>query len=237
VTVPPGWRQNFFFVGRPVEDAELPGLVATLDELRRTPAPPTRVEARDTILALLNRGRIAEAVAIDRQFDPLRRRDPGSLIDDGGFQRTLADYQGGTTPFDWSTLGVSHNSATLDESAERAMIVTTDGSIGLSSLRRWLTLAPGRYRLDYRMRGEAEAPSGVGVWVACANDPNPLAQSSRDALASDGFEPRSLAFEVPASCPAVILSIGGIAMQEAEAAFTGFRLVRTAQLPPQPLRR
>ena len=51
------------------------------------------------------RGRVAEAVEIDRWFVSLRKRDPGSLIDDANFERTYTDYQGPTTPFDWSLPG------------------------------------------------------------------------------------------------------------------------------------
>ena len=222
----PQWRQSFFFPGKPVPDAVLPGLLATLRELQRTPAPPTRVEARDAILALIIRGRVDEAVALDRPFASLRHLDRNSLLDDGDFQRSLADYQGASTPFDWTLGVVSRNSASLDESQPRSMVVATEGSDGLSSLRRWIALSPGRYRLDYRMRGEAEAPSAIGVWVSCGTSAKPLARSGGEALASDSFESRSLSFDVTLSCPIVNISLGGIGQTEAEASFTGFRLTR-----------
>ena len=231
MTQRPEWRRIFFYTDEPIAPAELDGMVAALHDLRRTSAPPTREEARAAILALLNRGRVAEALALDRGFAPLRRADPGSLLDDGGFDRALADYQGRGTPFDWTLLGVSRNSATLDESLPRSMLVATEGSEGLSPLRRWVVLAPGRYRLDYRMQGSAEAPSSVGIWVSCGGASPPLAQSGRDALASDGFEARSLTFDVPPSCPAIIISIGGTGTQPAEAAFDDIAL---RPLPPLP---
>ena len=227
----PGWRQNFFYNGLPVSDGDLPGMVAALKELRATAAPPNRVEARATILGLLQRGRVTEAVEIDRWFASLRKRDPGSLIDDANFERAYADYQGPTTPFDWSLLGVSGNSAALDESTPRSMVVSTSGTRGLSGLRRFVALAPGRYRLDYRMRGAAEAPSSLGVWIGCGSTNTVIAQSSTDALASDAFEERSILFDVPPTCPAVQIHVGGVGTEEAEASFNGFKLSPAGALP------
>ena len=154
----PRWRGQLFYTGQPLTAAEAAGLAPTLRALQQTPAPPSRNELRGVMEFDLAHGAFADAWALYQPLARALKPDPGSLIDDGDFNRTTAQYQSEATPFDWQMLTVGSNSVALDESAPRAMVITSDGAGAGSPLRRWVALGPGRYRLSYAMKGTPDSP-------------------------------------------------------------------------------
>ncbi|MEO7786415.1 MAG: O-antigen ligase family protein [Sphingomicrobium sp.] len=222
----PMWRTHFFFPGDPLSDADLAGLLPTLLAMQSSVAPPTRHEMWQTTQTLLARGRYRDAIALDRPFAARRRADPGSLIDDGGFDRPAQFYRDGSSPFDWHILGGGNaNTADLDEAPPRAMTISVKGLNDSVALARWVELAPGRYALGFRMDGEPEAPSAIGITVACGM--RRLGRSPTDNLAASGFQQRRLLFDVPLDCPVVMIGIGGFAAgTDADAAIDDIRLMR-----------
>ena len=222
----PTWRAQLFYTGGPLTATEVAGLEPTLHVLQRTAAPPSRNELRGVMEYLLARGDFGRAWSLYEPLARFMKRDPGSLIDDGDFNRTTAQYQSDATPFDWQMLSVGANSIALDEATPRAMVVTSDGAEAGSPLRRWVALRPGRYRLSYGMKGTPDSADAVGVWVQCLGSPAQLGEGSRELLRGTDFDPRFLDFTVPAGCPAVQINLGGLGGQSGEGEFDHFRLAR-----------
>lgn len=204
----PTWRGSFFWPGTTLTEKTLAGLVPALLDLQRTAAPPTRGEAGPTMRALLLAGRTNEALALDRPFAAAAKRDPGSLLDDGGFNRSTAQYQIDSTPFDWTFGVVGGATVALDEAEPRAMVVSVDGSSDAAPLTRWIALAPGRYSISFKMKGVPDSPGSIGMRVRCGAATQNLAASSRDPLSGNDFDDRSFTFDVPASCPAILIAVG-----------------------------
>ncbi|MEO5640528.1 MAG: O-antigen ligase family protein [Sphingomicrobium sp.] len=203
----PYWRTPFFSSPEPLTDAELNGMIPTLLEMQRSSAPPLREEARWVIAALLQRGRLAEALMLDRPFQHERKPDQGSLLDDGDFNRTQRDYQSLGTPFDWLIGNGNGNIGDLDEAPPRAAVVTTDGSVEEYAIRRYAVLRPGRYAITFKMSGAPDSPSAIGMVVRCGTIV--VGRSPTDSMSGTGFQPRRFEFDVPANCPIVMIGLGG----------------------------
>ena len=220
----PEWRGPFFATTGSLKPEELEGLVATLRDLRRSKAPPTRNEVRGAIDALISHGRFRDAVVLDAMF-VLPRRTASSLIDDGGFDRPDSFYRTEATPFDWTILIVDTASANLDESENRSMTIGASGGGQQIALRRFVALPSGSYRLAFDMRGPPQSPRAVGIRLFCAGQPKPIAESPRIPIRTEHWEPRQIEFEVPDGCPLMMIGLGSIDPEASgEAQFDNFVL-------------
>ena len=199
----PPWRIRFFQADRLPSGQALQGVVAVLNDLARTETPPGRQELRDAILGLIAAGRYAEAVAIDRRF-VRRRADPGSLLDDGGFELQDTDYQANATPFDWT---MDPRSAAVDQSGgRRAIAIFTTGSPD-PALRRVMALPVGRYRLQFAVNGPPDTGPSLRFAAECTRSGAVLGSSPPLPLAGEEWQGRSFEFDVPAGCGLVKLVI------------------------------
>lgn len=226
----PDWRQALLSPGRVWTAREMDGMLPFLLALQHSASPPTRAEVHDMILTLLNQGRYGEAIALDAPFARLRKPDPGSLLDDGGFSRTDSDYAQGTSPFEWFTGVMGGSAAALDRAGPSVMVVSASGTNPAMSLKRYVALKPGRYTLSYRIRGPVGAPASVGFQLYCAS--KPIAQSLTDDLGSADFVARSFPFEVPSDCPVMGIGVGSLPnAQQVEAEFDDVRLWPASSAP------
>jgi len=201
VTDPP-WRIRFFQAEKPPTGQALDGVVAVLGDLGQTNAPPTRQELRDAILGLIAAGHYAEAVALDRRF--IRRNpDPGSLLDDGGFELEDSDYQARATPFDWA---IDPRSAEVDPSGgQRRIAVFATGSPD-PALQRFVALPAGHYRLKFAVSGPPDTGQSLRFAATCTSF-GVLGSSPPLPLASENWETRSFDFDVPVGCGLVKLTL------------------------------
>lgn len=201
----PFWRQRFFVGRQLMAGRELEGSFLALRDLGRTWPPPTRLELRDTLRGLIAAGRYSDAVGLDRQF-VRRRADPGSLIDDGGFELRNVDYRFSATPFDWNIVA---GAAALDQSqGRRSIALTFDGNRTVVPVERYVPLAPGKYRLEYIAKGESEAGTYLGARAYCAKSKAEIGSAPALPLRGISWQKRQSEFTVPADCGLVRVAIG-----------------------------
>lgn len=217
----PPWRRLFLTSALGARGEDLDGLVATLTDLARTRSPPSRFETRMAIEGLIERRRYDDAAALHTL---VAGRRPLLPLDDGGFERPDRFYRAGSTPFDWVIRPVSNSTATLDESEQRSISVSTSGRAAQAALRRYVLVEPGSYRLAFSVRGEPNSAQFVGVSIACPPDARPIAQSSRDPLPNRDWQRRAMTFTVPAGCPLVSIGVGGFGSESSDAQFDNFEL-------------
>jgi hypothetical protein len=219
----PTWRRLFLTIGLGERGDDLDGLVATLRDLGRTEAPPTRYEIRMAVDGLIARRRFGDAIALHTM---VAKRPPGLPLDDGGFERPDNYYRVGSTPFEWMIHPLSHSSASLDESEGRSMTVSTVGQTAQSPLFRYVPLDPGAYRLSYSVRGEPTSPAAIVTRIACAPAFDPIAQSASQPLRSRDWQTREVTFRIGPECPVISIGVGGVGGEAGEAQFDNFRLER-----------
>jgi tetratricopeptide (TPR) repeat protein len=150
--------------------------------------------------SLVDQGRWGEAFA--RWADTLPKptgRIP--MLFNGGFERVPAN-----SGFDWRVQKVPGVLVRFEQvagaSGQVAYLRFLDRRVGEAGLRHPLMLAPGRYRLDLRLRAQAlRSELGLQWRIACAGQGGEVARS--EAIdGSFGWQQRSLAFSIPASgCP------------------------------------
>jgi hypothetical protein len=200
----PPWRAPFFDVDQPLQGKELDGTAIALMGLAGTGADPSRRELADTIRGLIEERRFREALQLDRTFVQ-RRPDPGSLIDDGGFELEGTDYFREVTPFDWI---LSEGTAALDQSeGRRSMALTTEGSRGPPAVVRYVPLGTGSYSFRYQIKGDRAAPAHLSISVACASSGATLGISDPAPLETGGWLTRTFGFQVPAGCPLLKITL------------------------------
>lgn len=207
LAVGPPWRTRFFQAEIPPTGRALQGVVAVLNNLGATQAPPTRQELRDGIAGLINARRFAEAAALDRRF--IRRNpDVNSLLDDGRFDLEESDYQLRATPFDWA---IDPRGAAVEQAEGNRYIVIFASGSSDPPLRRYLALPPGRYRLEYSSGGSPDSARTLQSRIICAAGPS-IGKSSESLLTEEQRTIHSFEFEVPAGCGPVQLTfqrVGG----------------------------
>jgi tetratricopeptide (TPR) repeat protein len=218
----PPWRVRFFQAEKPPTGLALQGVVAVLNDLSGTASPPTRQELRDGILGLIAAGRYAEAVALDRRF-VRRTPDPGSLLDDGGFELADSDYQARATPFDWA---IDPRSATVDRSdGHRSIAIFGTGSPD-PALRRFVALKTGRYRLQFGISGPPESGQSLQFAAECTGSGGMLGNSPDVSLASENWQTGEFDFAVPAGCGLVKLTVRRVRPSSSDALIDDVRLRR-----------
>jgi hypothetical protein len=153
---------------------------------------------------LVERGEIERAVRLWRGFAGLPASADAKAVHDGRFQGLP-----GAAPFNWTI--IESTAGTAELSAAPALQVDYFGRETADLVRQVMTLRPGRYRLQFRVEGNAKGDdSRVGWRVICAATNAQLAEVAlRDVTAA----PRTLAgeFTVPANCPAQSLRLTGTA--------------------------
>lgn len=221
VTDPP-WRTRFFQAEKPPTGQALAGVVAVLEDLAQTDAPPTRQELRDAMLGLVAAGHATEAVALDRRF--IRRNpDPGSLLDDGGFEREDSDYRSRATPFDWT---IDPRSAEVDRSdGQRRIAIFATGSPD-PALQRFVALPAGHYRLQFAVSGPPDTGPSLRFAVECMGSGGMLGSSPQTSLANENWQARGFDFSVPAGCGLLILTLRRMSPGTSQALIDDVRLLR-----------
>lgn len=222
VTGPP-WRTRFFQAEVPPSGRALQGVVAVLNDLKTTQSPPTRQELRDAILGLIMARRYEEAVALDRRY--IRRSlDPGSLLDDGGFELEQSDYQLRATPFDWA---IDPRGAAVEQVAgRRHLVILADGSPD-PALRRFMALPAGAYRLEFAAKGSPDSDRTLRFAVACAATGARIGASSDVAIVGGGWHEQGFDFKVPADCGLVQLTLQRMQPGSSDALVDEVRLQRS----------
>jgi hypothetical protein len=199
----PPWRARFFRAETPPSGRALQGVVAVLNDLGTAPGPPSRRELRDAIMGLISERRYDQAVALDRRY-VRRSRDPESLIDDGGFELQQSDYVSDATPFDWM---IDSRGAGIEEAGgHRSIIVFAAGSPD-PALRRFLPLAAGSYRIEYRLAGPPEDDRTLRFAARCAASAAVIGSSGESSMAVEHGDRRSFEFTVPPGCGLVSLTL------------------------------
>lgn len=219
----PDWRRGFFALDATTPVAEVNGALAILAELGRVKAL-RRADARAAILVLIERQQYAAAHRLYGVVQP-PPVNLGSLNPDPGFDRTTSRYIADATAFDWQLSPAPGAMAEVSPDS-RTLVIESNGSIERRAAYRYLLPKPGAYALDYRIKGSRHAPSAIRVDVSCANDFTILGRSPIDDLAGAKFEHRRFVLDVPASCPAIVISFNTFATGEAvEAEFDDVRLI------------
>jgi hypothetical protein len=219
----PPWRTRFFQAEKPPTGQALDGVVAVLEDLGQTDSPPTRQELRDAILGLIAAGRDDEAVALDRRF-VRRSPDPGSLLDDGGFELEDSDYQARATPFDWA---IDPRSAAVDRSGGQGRIAISATGSPDPALERFVALPTGRYRLQFAVSGPPDTGPSLRFAAECTGSGGVVGSSPQESLASENWQARAFDFDVPAGCGLVKLTLKRARPGSSDALIDEVRLLRT----------
>lgn len=203
----PRWRQSFLEVAADsritADDAQ--ALVADIRRLR--PEGDLSLESGFLIRTLVKEGRYADARRLWEGLPPNAGR-PAPLVADSKFEGGAA-----FAPFKWefstSAEGVAEpNRARESEPAHLAVSYLGQADVDLA--RQLLVLAPGRYTLQTRARGESSSLDlGFGWHLACAAPAGGrLAELSLLPLREE-HRPYRVDFSVPAGCRAQTLVLRG----------------------------
>jgi hypothetical protein len=154
--------------------------------------------------ALIARGNMVRAVRLWRTFAGLPAGPDDKGVHDGRFQGLP-----GAAPFNWSL--TSGSAGVAERIPAPALQVEFFGRETVDLAQQMMALRPGRYRLQFRVEGNAKGDDSRLVWrVLChGGDSDLLDVVLRDVTAA----PRTLGgeFTVPANCPAQTLRLTGIA--------------------------
>lgn len=228
----PFWRSAFLAVnGRiPPEQLAYSGLI--LLELAKTNSRPSMIEAAATIDGLAAADRWQEAFDLYSRLFPGRAR--GVLEGREEFQRPIDSYsrQRSSSVFDWQLGAGSQGGASIEEVAgepgNRAVFSYSDGSAQGALLQRNTRLAPGTYRLAYRMHASSsDAPAALRWRIACLGQEP--AESSTAPIPEGRWSIRSLSFTVPQGCEFQSIILAAVPPEDGEvreAYFDGIELRR-----------
>ncbi len=192
----PWWRQDFLqYLGRHGAPSAATSLFS---DLAAGPQPARPSEYAPLINRLVADRDYDGAIAAWRQAAP--RRSGGLLgLRDGDFTQGWDQ-----TPFTWRPAdGVGVRSETrdaIDGPVRRALRIDYDAFGAPTLPAQLLVLPPGRWRLDWRVRADAEADQRLYWRFRCADTGKVLAGATGDAAAfvEPGWRSRFLAFEIPA---------------------------------------
>lgn len=159
---------------------------------------------RQLLGSLVQRGDMARALRLWRDFSGLPAGPDDKAVHDGRFQGLP-----GAAPFNW---GLNSGSAGVAERIPApALQVEFYGRETVDLAQQLMVLRPGRYRLRFRAEGNAKGDDSRLAWrILCAGSNAPLAEFVlRDVTAA----PRTMGgeFTVPAGCAAQSLRLTGIA--------------------------
>lgn len=209
----PYWRHDFMFADvATLPPDQIAAMAALLRDLGKTKAPPSIVEARATIDALVAGGKADEAYALYKMASGRVRA--GELIDNPGFEDASLDYTSGgnSTVFDWRAYSEGQTAAGVErrpeEKGNRVLYATTEGGSDATLAERAMVLAPGAYRLDFRIRSlDREAPRAFRVRVHCASGSEIAISPAGSILPGDAWRSVTVPFSVPAGCTQQVLQV------------------------------
>jgi hypothetical protein len=194
----PNWRQ-------PIFEAMLPSVTnhnAVLDlilGLGRQGSPLTHVEMFGYLQFLLGKGQYDVAY-----YAWLQQLPPEQLAVAGNIFNGSFDLVGGGLAFDWAIQSGPSFSASLvtlpEQGPSRALkIEFGSGRVRIGAVQQLLVLAPGRYRLTARVRGEMQARKGLQWQIACftLDDGRTLGVTTPFIGTQRTWRELSLSFEVP----------------------------------------
>jgi hypothetical protein len=203
----PDWRGLMFLDFRRSAPAELPGVIALIGELDRTPRPVSDLEIFPLVERLLELGQIGPAYDLWHARAPRAGLRPGDLAYDGGFAVALAHRGAPSVPrFEWTVDPDATGLATVEPAAAGAGAVLrarSDAGATVTLATQALVLAPGRYALtmDITAQGERDL-AGFAVTVRCPGRSGNLTPDNLGlhSLGSDRLRLATM-IEVPAACP------------------------------------
>jgi hypothetical protein len=162
----PSWRKQFFdFLPRRVVSDVPYQLMASLKEMG---SPPSGQELAPYLDALISKNRVDAAYNTWLQFLPEDYLANLELLTNGSFQNSPSGL-----PFDWRIAPGQNAIAELvpsgGTSSEHVLHVSFgSGRVKFPELSQVLYLAPGRYRLEGKLRGRIVAKRGLRWQISCA---------------------------------------------------------------------
>ncbi len=231
-TAPP-WRLSFF---SEIIDKAIDPLtpMRLLLDLKPTPKPATSTEYAPFLRSLIARKRYETAYYTwlqslsDEQLTSIR------LVFNGGFE-----HQPSGAPFDWS---ISQGAGVTIEFVEGPDVFGTKalrvdlgrGRIDFGGVEQTLSLAPGRYRLSLKLRGNLAGRRGLRWQVICRDSSaEPLAETPMFLGVARAWQEVSAQFEVPTSaCVAQKIVLGLAARSASEQLVTGQVWYDDVQIEP-----
>jgi hypothetical protein len=204
----PPWRERFFAdVGRHVTDGRTPLML--LLALKDGPTPPKQSEVRSFVHVLASRRDYDLAYSTWLQFLPADDLASMGLLFNGGFTTKVSGF-----PFDWTiTAGagtlVSFAPVAGEAGQQALQLDFQDGRVDFGGVSQILMLAPGRYGLAGRHRGELVGRRGLRWRMSCLGRPQVLlAETGMHIGPIATWRPFELSFTVPeAGCPHQILQL------------------------------
>lgn len=194
----PPWRDPFLAtLATSAVDARTP--LRLLLAARNAPSPRSEESARLYLQAVLRAGHY------DFAYEAWRRLLPkGRTATPGEFYNARFEQPLSASPFDWTlerSAGVSID--IVGEAGERALSVRYgQGRAAPHSVRQYVKLAPGAYRMSGRLRGALMGPRGLRWRIACIDARTGLGESEMARGRFAGWTPFSFAFVVPETgCP------------------------------------
>ncbi|ATQ69398.1 MULTISPECIES: hypothetical protein [Methylosinus] len=199
----PRWRDPFLLkLSEGASDARTPLrlLLAARDE----PSPRSEEAARRYLQALFRAGHYDFAYEAWRRLLPKGRTAPSSGLFNAGFAEPPT-----ASPFDWTleaAAGVAIDIAEVD--GERALRLRYNQRAAPHSVRQYVKLAPGLWRMSYRLRGALESPRGLRWRIACADGATVLGESEMARGRFDNWTTFKFDFAAPnANCPLQSVSL------------------------------
>ena len=166
------WRTNYLQVSGSIKQtAIIDGRIRTLRQLQASGDSLTRQELAPSIAAIVNAGKVADAVQIWRKHSAA----PVTPLHDSDFR--IAIGQGANTeftyPFEWEFLsGPGFSAFPSEDGLSGANVAIQWDGRGIPVFMRQQTSAtPGNYRLSFRVDGDAQKfASKVGVRFRCGSE-------------------------------------------------------------------
>jgi hypothetical protein len=218
---PPPWRDSFLSaVLAHVTDPRAP--LDLLLALKDTPHPPSDKDLRAYLRYLLEANQHELAYYTWLQFLPPQQLASLGLVFNGDF-----DAKPSGLPFDWvisAGAGVTAEFALVPDAAgQRALRIDfTGGRAQFQGMTQTLVLAPGRYTLSGRVRGEITGRRGTLWRVVCHGTRIPLAQTAMAVGPIPAWRAFELQFTIPArDCPAQVLRLDLDARSSSEQLVSG----------------
>lgn len=219
----PQWRLGFFQnLNRSITRADTPFKV--MQDLQQMGHPPTEKEINQYLSFLLAKKFPGYAYNVWLQTLPADVRSHVGFLINPSFEQ---DPSGG--PFDWTIAKPSNAIGEIvplaDLGGQRVFhVMLGPGRVRFPQLSQTLSLPPGSYRLEGKIRGSIVGKRGL-VWeVRCLNKPNPPLGQSEPLLGQSGtWRLFSVDFQVPeaADCAAQTLRLFHDARSASEELVTG----------------
>jgi hypothetical protein len=192
----PGWRKHFFgFLPRRMRGGDVPLELAAA--LKEKGSPVSAEELAPLLDALIRDNRVDAAYNLWLQYLPEADLAGVGLLTNGNFEKRPSGL-----PFDWRIASGLNAAAELTPSDGAGGVLHVrfgSGRVRFPELTQVVFLAPGRYRLEGKLRGRIVARRGLRWQIHCATGARrPLGET--EMLMGDALQGRifTLDAEVPA---------------------------------------